>query len=266
MARMVLLLLGSLLLFPGSVAADRQDPRTDVDALFEASEAGVVATREVSVRLLGQIRPMRPEIVEAIAARLYDPSPSVYREAVRALAHMGADAAPAIGDLLSTIDRLPHPPAGAILALASAGQGNRRSVPTLARHLEKGGPLAAISADALGRLGPWAADAVPALLRTLRRLGPAPLHRSEERVRRSVLAALAHIGAPGVPILRSALSDPSAAVRSGAVFALARVEHPPTALKRDLLSLSDDPSPLVREEVERALALLTNNFPGRTSR
>lgn len=265
MTRLTLLLLVSMVLLPGSVAADGQDPSADVTGLLVAIEDGNEQTREGAIRLLGQIWPMRPAIVEAIAARLYDQSDLVYNAAVQALAGMGARAAPALGDLLRTLDHYPRPTRGAVLALGSAGQGSRRAVPHLARILEGDRALAPEAAEALGRIGPLAGDAVPALLRSLRRLGPNPEPRPERRERARVLAALAHIGAPGIPLLRSALSDPSAAVRSGAVHALARMEASLPALESDFAALLDDPSPLVRTEVAEAMSILWEYFSGRAS-
>ena len=103
---------------------------------------------------------------------------------------------------------------------------------------------------ALARLGPAARDAIPSLLRALRRRG-AP---------NRVLAAkaLERIGAAAVPSLIEGLADPSEDIRCLAAHALGRIGPAAGSAAASatpaLRARLEDPSPLVRKTAERALA------------
>jgi HEAT repeat protein len=98
----------------------------------------------------------------------------------------------------------------------------RMALPALVRALKDSDPtVRAWAAQAIGGVGPDAAEAVPALV--------ALLTNEDEGSRNSACIALRGIGPvakDALPSLRRALSDPSAQVRSFATRAIQTIEGP----------------------------------------
>ena len=104
----------------------------------------------------------------------------------------------------------------AVSALSAAAAPG---VPFLVRALsDPRADVAALAASGLGRIGPDAASAVPALVATLRRRGPP---------RNNAASALAAIGEPARSALLVLSSDPDEGVRSAAAYALEQLGPPP---------------------------------------
>ena len=125
-----------------------------------------------------------------------------------------------------------------------------------------------IAALALGRIGPAAHQAVPALVREMKReafdrnfavamgiafnWGP------------SATGALGRIGVAAVPALTEALKDKSARTRARAAFALGVVGQPAAAAVPALIQATEDKDKTVRDTAVRSLKLIRKEKPAKT--
>jgi HEAT repeat protein len=110
--------------------------------------------------------------------------------------------------------------AGLLLACPQAGAQEKPNVTELIQQLQKGGNAERVqAAQALGKLGADARDAVPHLVEALRQ--PA-----ETGVAPAAAQALAQVGAPAVPDLAEVLKDKNGDVRAYAAGVLARIGPP----------------------------------------
>jgi HEAT repeat protein len=107
------------------------------------------------------------------------------------------------------------------------------------------------AAEALGAMGPVAAGAVPALVRSL-------LHNGDPSRRDAAAAALVRIGEPGIAALATALDDPSPVVRQCAAFAFSQSGPAAAAAESVLRDALRDEVEAVRSEA--CLALLRAGF------
>jgi HEAT repeat protein len=105
--------------------------------------------------------------------------------------------------------------------------------------------LVELAAEAIGSIGPQATPAVPALMDLL--------GENDANVHGRAADALAKIGPEAVPALIKALSDPVAAKRKAATWALGKMGPGATAAVPDLRRLASDPSPLVASGAQQAL-------------
>jgi uncharacterized protein (TIGR02996 family) len=169
--------------------------------------------RKVLVALAGH----SPDVVAGLREALHDPEAGACCRACLALAETGANAAPAVPDLVELLD---HPAEGvrrtATYALGRCGAAAVRALPRLRDWARRTNPLQQSAIDALGELGPLASEAVPDLLRGLA--------AAEPWVRARAVQALGKMGAAArsaVPHLRPLLEDPDESVRKAAEQALA---------------------------------------------
>ncbi len=161
--------------------------------------------------------------------RLDDADLAVAGEAAAALGQQGADAFPAIRELLATGSAQQR--WGATVALYRSTADPALFLPELTRQLsDPDERLVQASLGVLARLGSSAASALPALR--------ALLAHEEPDIRRAALATFAAIGPvvqDSVPELIPSLRDESAAVRLAAADAIRRI-RPPTPLPGEALA------------------------------
>lgn len=118
---------------------------------------------------------------------------------------------------------------------------------TLLAQLRAASPKTrALAATALADSGPAVAIRMQALRRAL--------DDSDREVGEAVVWALGTIGAPAVPVLAGALSDPRAVVRIRALSALARVGQPADAVREQIRQAMYDPDVSVQKMAAVAIA------------
>ena len=164
--------------------------------------------------------------VPGMAARLDDTDLAVAGEAAGALAGMGADAFPAIRELLASGSAQQR--WGATVALYRSDADPAPFLPELTRQLsDKDERLVLASLGVLRRLEYRAAPALPAL--------ESLLASEEPDIRHAALATFGTVGPAArdyVPAIRPLLGDESAAVRLAAADAVRRV-RPPAPISGD---------------------------------
>jgi HEAT repeat protein len=267
---------GALAVLYGETPASRE---VLVTALTDEAEI----VREQAARVLGWIG-LYPEVVEGLVQAAMDGSVSVRRSALESLADLGpVDSAP-LAPLLALLEdpdpgirwrtaellgSLVEPPEGTAAALAKSVDpdlevrlvvitalgrvGGPQAVWRVAAHLGERDPGARTAAAlALGRLGPAAREAAPALLEALR-------VETSTSVLLVLIDTLSRVGVPareaGPIVLRLSL-DPDRRVRQTARLALVR--HGPLAASALAPSLLLD-HPLRTEE---QVALSVRTQPG----
>src|SRR5438128_8475391 len=119
-------------------------------------------------------------------------------------------------------------------------------MPELLRHLTGEDTDARQSAIAdLGRLGPLAADALPALTQLL--------HHAEPHVRKTATRALGQLGAPAIPALSDALSHDDKEIRRQAIWALGRMGNLALVAIPAFCRALQDPDPRTASGAAQAL-------------
>lgn len=165
----------------------------------------------------------------------------------------------------------------AINALGGTLALRKPAVAPLAALLKDGNPaVRQRAAHALGRLGPDAAEALPALLAATRaadgdpifanalaQIGPAALPSLLAALKESdgansawVLRAMRGFGAPAVPVLIEALQQPNPAIRASAAATLGAMGRDASAAIKPLLPLSTAGDPTTQAASLRALTAL----------
>lgn len=212
-----------------------------VPALRAALADRVPGVRQQAALSLGVLGRGDPAVVRAVLPRLQDPAAPVRAAAAEALGRIGLAEAEAIAGLEGAL----VDPSAWVRVQAAAAHW------LLARRAESVLPVlsAALQAPevhwqaalALGRLGPDAAPAIPALVEALQR---ETTHRPL-RTPASAALALREIGPAAVPALTELLTHPRADVRIGAAIALARQgPHAQAAVPRLIAMLGEADSEL----------------------
>ena len=162
----------------------------------------------------------------------------------------------------------------ALNALLGASAMRPVAVPKLAALLKDKNPaVREHAARALGRIGPGAAEALPALLEAARAADGAPayadalaqvgpkalpalldiLQKKKPDEGKWVLRILHGFGPPAVPVLGEALKSNSPEVRAAAANALGEMGHEASAAATPLFALTKDSNPGVQAAAFRAL-------------
>jgi HEAT repeat protein len=280
-----------------------------IPALIKNLADGSEPARQDSVDALGQIGvPARP----ALLAALGDADAKRRAGAALALAQLGAPAKDTASALMSVLEKETDPAARAaqITALPKTGPDPARAVPLLvaaatdpddgirhaginalagARTLHPGAvqALAGLlknsdpalrqrAAHALGRLGPDAASALPALVAaagasdgdaaftdSLMQIGPAALPALLSALKDAKPAAnewifhtLRGYGGAAVPALTEALQNPKAEVRVSAIQALGAMGMDATPAMHTVFTMASGDDPRVQAAALRALVAL----------
>lgn len=165
----------------------------------------------------------------------------------------------------------------ALNALLTSSAVRKASVPKLSALLKENNPaVRERAAHALGRVGPGAVDALPALLIAARAADGAPayadalaqvgpqalpslldiLQKNKPEESKWVLRILHSFGPPAVPVLSEALKSNSPEVRASAASALGEMGHGASAAAVPLFVLTRDSSPKVQAATFRALVAI----------
>jgi HEAT repeat protein len=190
--------------------------------LIRALSASSTAKRTGAALALSRLGPKASPAVNALTQLFAKSQPPPVRDAAAyALGEIGAAARPAVPALIAALmqnDRVAR--AAAIPALGRIGHAE--AVEPLAELLEcDETPVRVLSAEALGRFGPAAAPAVPALTDALTDASPA--------VRRWAAEALGRIGpkaTSALDALRRLLNDRQTSVVDAAQAAILRLKSP----------------------------------------
>jgi HEAT repeat protein/lysophospholipase L1-like esterase len=255
----------------------------DWKTLAAALQDPLESRRAAAARGLATLGEAATPAVPALVAALGDPSRVVRAAAAWALGDVGPAAAPAVPALRRLLqDEDPFMRAGAVFGLGAIGAGARAAAPAIVAKLddpdervrwraadalakiglgadsvdalvrlvcEVRSPGRGMAAEALGRLGPEAASAVPELI--------AATSDRRPEVRWRAVWALGRIGPaakPAVLALRIALADPD--VRWRSAEALGGIGPSAVEAVPDLIALLRDPSSSVRWRAVAALGAI----------
>lgn len=196
---------------------------------------------------LGKIGPAAKKAVSALIKVLNDEDECVRDAAAEALGKIGAAAKEAIPALIEALKEKSESP-GAMIALKGIGEV---AIPALIEALKhKNQTVRRNAAQTLGRIGPEAKEAIPALVIALRDKS------NNEDVRRDAACSLGNIGPETtdvVPALISALNDQSSSVRCDAAWALGKIGPAAKEAIPALKVALEDVDKYVRQSAEWAL-------------
>jgi HEAT repeat protein len=209
------LLLCRLLAFPGQAEGQPKE----AGPLAQQLESADRLARWEAAKALGELGVGARDAIPALAARLADPEVAVRHAALWALVKIGPDSIPALSQAL----RAPAAQARMLRRPVALELGRLGGIEPLAEALahDEQGIVRQAAAEALGKLGPPAKSAVPALIGALEK-DPWPA------VRRFAAESLGWLGPDAkeaVPALAQAAQDPKEdmGVRPAASWAAARI-------------------------------------------
>lgn len=260
---------------PASAQGERLSP---VKALIEGLESEDVSVRRACARKLGDYGPDSAEAVPALIKALDDEDRRVVLKAIWALGRIGPKAEDAVRPLAKKLDSSKTREAAgnalagigpaalpalkkklgpknrkgarffAILTLAKFG---KHGVPLLMRSLRDDTPeIRQCAADALGKIGPDAGEAVPKLKLLLR----------QEKItesRRRIALALGKMGEaaePAIDALRDTLAEGSKPVKLACAESLGRLGAIAAPARKRLREAAESSDKEVKEAAESALA------------
>ena len=237
--------------------------------------------RIMAVLLLGGISVKVPEVIPYVIQALKDEDPDVRSGAVGALSRMGPSVKEVIPALIGALeDEDENVRLAAMKALAKRGPSANEAVPVLTKFLQKekesrlrvgvamalleiepsprqvvpvlvavlkdkkaNGDVLSAAADTLGKLGPAAQEAVPALQEALR----------NPDVRSTAAEALSKVGSAALPALIQSLNDEDRSVRYLAAETLGRLGPAAEEALPALIQALKDPDSGVRSSAATAL-------------
>ncbi len=227
-----------------------------VEALVGATRDAHPDVRAASAAALGAAPPNFLQISPALLALLADPEPTVRARAVQGLGGRGGSEPPIRQAITARLeDAAPIVRLEAARASWALTRDAAPVIPVLSQLLESEHGWEA--AYLLGRMRGEAAEAIPCLIRALRRERvPRPF-----RTPPSSVFALGQIGLPAVPALKEILSDPDPATRLGAAMAIGFIGADARPHAASLFPLLSDPNAEVRHNTALALGLIGTEAP-----
>src|SRR5262245_61803438 len=237
----------------------KQGGAAAVPVLGELTRSDSVTVRQQAAALLGRIGLEAGPAAGQLVPLLSDPDPHVRAVAARALGEIRPDDPAVVAALVGRLDTDDR--ADVIRPLSQFKSAARGAVPQLcqimATHPDEGVRWEA--ARTLGKIGPHAKSAVPALVKAM--MDPAA------KVREHAAEALGDIGpeaAVAVPDLVAVLDDPDGGVRRDAVRSLGQMGKAAAAALPAVEKCLADPEPKVREAAEVALRRIDPTRPAKT--
>lgn len=221
--------------------------------LRPAREGGPAEARLIAARLLGKIGPAARAAEPELLAAMRDSDPHLPGVAATSLPKVGIPADKALPALLPLLDT-PHA-AVALRAISEYRAEARSILPQLQAVLSDRSRESEVrwnAARTLGKIGPDAVAAVPALIEQLQ--------DDDALVREHAAEALGDIGPPAsqaVPALVEALSDPVTRVRRDAVRSLGQIGPSAKQAAPAVRRLLADPEQMVREAASTAWVRIT---------
>ncbi len=273
--------------FTGGLEADYPGAQTDMaDILVAELIKGLgdpdAEMRALAAQSLGILQSRAISAIPALIQALGENDPGVRASAAAALGKIGRhsetqtpELVPAL--ILSLGDERTEVRVATAQALGEIGPGAAQAVPALSRALDDqacvvrvlmrvspmvgrsiGPCVQIVAAEALGKIGPDAAEAVPALLQMFAALQGAADIPGESAPGETAVIALGRIGSPAteaVGFLLETLSEhPKGAIRQAAAEALAKIDpYNETVIRALIQSLEEDEVQNVRESAAIAL-------------
>lgn len=201
------------------VRLDRDDEAIVAEAtkrILAGLQADDVNARRAAARALAEINPPPEEVAPVLVKAIHDADPTVIANAVDALASLGPKIVPRLIGALNNKDLRLH----AARVLGRIGPDAKEAVPALAAALDDAeGEYRREVQFSLGAIGPAAAPAVPALIESL--------ESDDDQIRNSAVYALGKIGPAAktsAPALTKLLSSEDDFVRFSALWALVRID------------------------------------------
>jgi HEAT repeat protein len=220
-----------------------QETKAAVEQLIKGLQSGDVELRKASAVTLGKLGPAARGAVPALAASLKDGE--VRDKAEEALVQIGAAAVPELSRALE--DPNPEVRGAAAEAVGRIGPPARGAAPALLGLLGLEQPVE-VRRAAVGALGNVGADADAVAPRLLPFLTD-----EDEGVRSGAERSLAKFGAGVVPRLRAALTGHGAALRREAAGVLGRIGPDAKDAAKELAQALGDKDPAVRRAAAEAL-------------
>ncbi len=188
-------------------------------------------------------------LIMARVADLRSTEPDIWRQAMTALEGVGPRAVPKIVPLLAEENATIRSRAAELLG--RMGPAAKDALPALLERvkLRNDRDMEAVL-KAIGGIGPAAGEAVAPMVELVRDKSARKEHK------RLAGKAIVKIGAPAVPRLIEALSDPDPGYRYGAARALAKIGGPAEPAREALGGLKNDPDQKVKFWARKALETL----------
>ncbi len=195
-----------------------------------------------------------PASLPIIAELLKDVDPGPRGRAATALGGLKKEAGPLIEEALRS--QYPEVRRGALQALdSSTPEVVAKSVPVLNELLANKDPAQRReTAEYIGKFGPPAAQAAPALAKLI--------NDPEPDVRKASVAALGFLGKAGVPGLTAALKSKDEELRLFAIRTLREPKEDAAAAGPALAELLKDPNPTLQAEAVLTLTEISPEDPG----
>jgi len=212
------------------------------------------ADAETAERVISAYASLGAKILPLAIQALKDQLPTRREQAMRVLAKVGPEAAPAVPDLVGIIQGKDlKEKAEALYVVGAIGPGASAAVPAAVASLaEADAQVQQTAAYALGKMGPAAKDAVPALTKLTA--------SNDELLKLAAVWALLQIGPvndnlvkTAVPLLTAALTSQRELVRLEAVLALGQIGKPAAAALPALEKSRQDTSANVRNAAAEAI-------------
>jgi len=220
-----------------------QSFKKGVDTLTEAVSSADGEARGRAVKVLGKIGPPAGNAVSALVPLLEDKGMPF--DAAEALGKIGAPAVPA---LLKNLEN-PLKRKYAVITLGKVGPTAKDAIPALARIMKDpvlSPSVLEVQTEAIKTLGKLAQAALPVLIAFLRDKNPSYSHE--------VRGALVSMGPAAVPELIRLLQDPDPSLRNHAAECLGFIRPAATETAIALALAVDDPE--VQKEAVRSLGNL----------
>jgi HEAT repeat protein len=182
-------------------------------------------------------------VVEPFVQQLKDPRPATRLRGIEGLAKLGADAQPAIPDLIDAL----HDPNKNVREAAAAALpklGPKVAAPLGAALRDKNAEARFLAAMTLAEVGPAAKEAVSDLIWSV---------KFQPELRVAATVALGEIGKPAIPEIVRLFPEKDAQIRYHALWALANIGRDALDAVPDFLPLLSDKDVSVRAKALYAL-------------